>query len=166
MTDDAPDLERFVRAQDAGGTYAAALAELRPSPLTWGRTNHIQWPRFLPARSETARSYAVSGLSEARAYLRHPVLGPRLRECAQALDALDTDDPVQVLGPVDATKLRSSMTLFELAARDVAEAEPFARVLDHYFEGRRDDATTAILGSEPSGTLSDPSDRRQVRPGP
>ncbi|MBW8732403.1 MAG: DUF1810 family protein, partial [Terrabacter sp.] len=98
-------------------------------------------------RSETARAYAVSGLPEARAYLSHPVLGPRLRECAEALDALETDDPVQVLGGVDATKLRSSMTLFERAARDAEEAEPFARVLEHFFGGRRDDATTGILGS-------------------
>jgi uncharacterized protein (DUF1810 family) len=147
MTDDSPDLERFVRAQDAGGTYAAALSELRAG----AKRGH--WMLFiLPqvsglGRSETAKAYAVSGLREARAYLRHPVLGPRLRECADALDALDTDDPVRVLGPVDATKLRSSMTLFELAARDAEEAEPFARVLEHFFEGRRDDATTGILGS-------------------
>jgi uncharacterized protein (DUF1810 family) len=147
MTDDSADLERFVRAQDAGGAYAAALAELRAG-LKRG-----QWVWFvLPqvsglGRSETARTYAVSGLREARAYLRHPILGPRLRECAEALDALDTDDPVRVLGPVDATKLRSSMTLFELAARDAADAEPFARVLEHFFDGRRDDATTGILGA-------------------
>lgn len=147
MTDDSPDLERFVRAQDAGGTYAAALAELRAGL----KRGHWMW-FVLPqvsglGRSETARTYAVSGLREARAYLRHPVLGPRLRECAEALDALDTDDPVRVLGPVDATKLRSSMTLFELAARDAADAEPFARVLEHFFDGRRDDATTGILGA-------------------
>ncbi|WP_020145408.1 DUF1810 domain-containing protein [Terracoccus sp. 273MFTsu3.1] len=147
MTDDSPDLERFVRAQDAGGTYAAALAELRAGL----KRGHWMW-FVLPqvsglGRSETARTYAVSGLREARAYLRHPILGPRLRECAEALDALDTDDPVRVLGPVDATKLRSSMTLFELAARDAVDAEPFARVLEHFFDGRRDDATTGILGA-------------------
>src|SRR3954469_5381863 len=139
MTDDSFDLERFVRAQDAGGTYAAALAELRAGT----KRGHWMW-FVLPqvgglGRSEMARSYAVSGLFEARAYLRHPVLGPRLRECATALDALDTDDPVQVLGSVDATKLRSSMTLFEWAAAEAAEAEPFARVLQHFFGGRRDE---------------------------
>jgi len=147
MTDDSFDLQRFVRAQDAGGSYSAALSELQAGH----KRGHWMW-FVLPqvsglGRSETARTYAVSGLREARAYLRHPVLGPRLRECAGALDALDTDDPVRVLGPVDATKLRSSMTLFELSARDPEEAEPFARVLDHFFEGRRDDATTGILGS-------------------
>jgi uncharacterized protein (DUF1810 family) len=98
-------------------------------------------------RSEMARRYAVSGLAEARAYLRHPVLGARLRECAEALDALDTSDPVEVLGSIDATKLRSSMTLFERAATDVVEAEPFARVLDHFFAGKRDDVTLGILGA-------------------
>jgi uncharacterized protein (DUF1810 family) len=147
MTDDMRDLERFVRAQDSGGTYASALSELRAG----AKRGHWMW-FVLPqlsglGRSETARAYAVSGLAEARAYLRHPVLGPRLRECADALDALDTDDPVRVLGPVDAAKLRSSMTLFELAAPDPREAEPFARVLEHFFDGRRDDATTEMLGS-------------------
>jgi uncharacterized protein (DUF1810 family) len=147
MTDDMRDLERFVRAQDSGGTYASALSELRAG----AKRGHWMW-FVLPqlsglGRSETARAYAVSGLAEARAYLRHPVLGPRLRECADALDALDTDDPVRVLGPVDAAKLRSSMTLFELSAPDPKEAEPFARVLEHFFDGRRDDATTEMLGS-------------------
>jgi uncharacterized protein (DUF1810 family) len=147
MTDDMGDLERFVRAQDSGGTYASALSELRAG----AKRGHWMW-FVLPqlsglGRSETARAYAVSGLAEARAYLRHPVLGPRLRECADALDALDTDDPVRVLGPVDAAKLRSSMTLFELAAPGPEEAEPFARVLEHFFDGRRDDATTEMLGS-------------------
>jgi uncharacterized protein (DUF1810 family) len=146
MTEDSFDLERFVRAQDAGGTYETALAELRAG----AKRGHWMW-FVLPqvaglGRSETARAYAVSGLPEARAYLRHPVLGPRLRECARALDALGTDDAVRVLGPVDAVKLRSSMTLFERAAPDAAGAEPFARVLEHFFEGRRDDATTGILG--------------------
>ena len=147
MTENVPDLERFVRAQDSAGTYASALAELRAG----SKRGHWMW-FVLPqvaglGRSETAQRYAVSGLSEARAYLRHPVLGPRLRECAEALDALETDDAVEVLGPVDAVKLRSSMTLFERAAGDSVEADPFARVLEHFFEGRRDDATTGILGS-------------------
>ena len=118
MTDDNFGLDRFVRAQDTAGTYAAALAELRAG----AKRGHWMW-FVLPqvaglGRSATAREYAVTGLAEARAYLRHPVLGPRLRECAEALDALGTSDPVQVLGPVDAVKLRSSMTLFERAAAD------------------------------------------------
>ena len=69
-------------------------------------------------RSSTAQHYALDGLDEARAYLDHPVLGPRLRECAAALAALPGTDPVAVMGPVDALKLRSSMTLFARAAPD------------------------------------------------
>lgn len=97
--------------------------------------------------SDMARAYAVSGLPEARAYLRHSLLGPRLRECVVALDALETTNPVEVLGGIDATKLRSCLTLFERASTDEADSELFGRVLDHFFDGRRDDATTGILGS-------------------
>jgi uncharacterized protein (DUF1810 family) len=147
MTDASPDLERFVRAQDSAGTYAAALGELRAG----SKQGHWMWFIFPQVaglgHSETARTYAVSGLPEARAYLRHPVLGPRLHECVGVLDALDTRDPVSVLGSVDAMKLRSSMTLFERAAGDASEAPPFTRVLERFFGGRRDDATTRILGS-------------------
>ncbi|WP_374969534.1 DUF1810 domain-containing protein [Terrabacter sp. BE26] len=147
MTSDSPDLERFVRAQDAGGTYAAALAELRAGR----KRGHWIWfvlPQLAGlGHSEMSRTYAVSGLPEARAYLRHPVLGPRLRECAEALLSLGTSDPVEVLGSVDAMKVRSSMTLFERAAGDADQAEPFARVLDRFFEGTRDDATIGALGA-------------------
>jgi uncharacterized protein (DUF1810 family) len=147
MSDDRFDLERFVGAQDRGGTYDAALAELREGR----KRGHWMW-FVLPqvaglGRSDMARAYALSGLAEARAYLRHPVLGPRLRECAEALDALEATDAAEVLGAIDAAKLRSSMTLFERAAADEVEARPFARVLDHFFAGRRDDATTGILGT-------------------
>ena len=147
MSDDPFDLQRFVDAQDRGGAYVAALAELRAGR----KRGHWMW-FVLPqvaglGRSDMARAYAVSGLPEARAYLRHPVLGPRLRECAGALDALSERDPVAVLGGIDATKLRSSMTLFERAATDPSDEELFGRVLDHFFGGRRDDATTGILGS-------------------
>ncbi|NUR17574.1 MAG: DUF1810 domain-containing protein [Dermatophilaceae bacterium] len=147
MSDDPFDLQRFVDAQDRGGAYAAALAELRAGR----KRGHWMW-FVLPqvaglGRSDMARAYAVSGLPEAGAYLDHPVLGPRLRACAEALDALTERDPVAVLGGIDATKLRSSMTLFERAATEAADSELFGRVLDHFFGGRRDDATTGILGS-------------------
>lgn len=147
MTSDTPGLERFVRAQDDGGTYAAALSELRAGR----KRGHWIW-FVLPqvaglGHSEMSRTYAVSGLPEARAYLRHPVLGPRLRECAEALLALGTSDPVEVLGSVDATKVRSSMTLFERAAGDPDEARPFAEVLDKLYGGGRDDATLGALGA-------------------
>ena len=135
------DLQRFVDAQD-GGTYDAALAELRAGH----KRSHWMWfvlPQLAGlGRSATAQHYAISGLAEARAYLAHPVLGPRLRECAAALAELDTADPVAVLGGVDAQKLRSSMTLFAAAAPD----EPvFTRVLDHYFGGAEDPGTTRLL---------------------
>jgi uncharacterized protein (DUF1810 family) len=90
--------------------------------------------------SPTARRYAVTDLDEARRYLADPVLGPRLRECARALTALGTTDAVGVLGPVDAQKLHSSMTLFTLADPD----EPvFRAVLDQYFGGTLDGGTTS-----------------------
>jgi uncharacterized protein (DUF1810 family) len=93
-------------------------------------------------RSATAQHYALGGLAEARAYLAHPVLGPRLTECARALTALDGSDPVAVFGGIDAQKLRSSMTLFAAAAPD----EPlFGQVLDRYFGSTPDPATTSRL---------------------
>jgi uncharacterized protein (DUF1810 family) len=135
------DLERFVAAQDQDGTYDRALAELRRGR----KTSHWMWFVFPQVaglgRSATARHYAVAGPDEARAYLAHPVLGPRLRECARVLTELPGSDPVAVLGPVDAVKLRSSMTLF-------AQADPadpvFVAVLDQYFEGAPDEATLRL----------------------
>ena len=135
------DLERFVRAQD-GGVYAQALRELRAG----AKRGHWMWFVFPQVaglgRSSTAQHYALAGLEEARAYLAHPVLGPRLVECAQALLELSGRDPVRVLGSVDAVKLRSSMTLFEAAAPD---ERVFAEVLERWFDGERDEATTTRL---------------------
>ena len=142
MTDDPYDLDRFVRAQESGGTYAAALAELRAGT----KRGHWMW-FVLPqvaglGRSETARLYAVADLDEARAYLAHPVLGPRLRECCRVLLELGRASADDVFGPVDAMKLRSSMTLFARAAPD----EPlFVEVLERYFHGEPDPATDAQL---------------------
>ncbi len=140
-----PDLRRFVDAQDDGGTYDAALRELRDGR----KRTHWMW-FVLPqvaglGRSPTARHYAISGLEEARAYLAHPVLGARLVECALTLTALDGTDPVAVLGPVDAVKLRSSMTLFARAAGDSAAGDVCRAVLGRYFGGAEDDATLALL---------------------
>ena len=135
-----PDLQRFVDAQS--GTYDRALAELRAGR----KTGHWMWFVFPQVaglgRSATARHYAIADLAEARTHLAHPVLGPRLVECARALTELPGSDPVAVLGPVDAVKLRSSMTLFAHAAPD----EPvFRAVLEQYFGGVEDDATTSRL---------------------
>ncbi len=140
MSDDPHRLSRFTEAQ--AGTYDRALAELRAGR----KTGHWMWFVFPQVaglgRSPTAQHYAISGLDEARAYLGHPVLGPRLVECAQALLDQSGDDAVAVLGAIDAVKLRSSMTLFARAdpARPV-----FRAVLDRYYGGEVDEATTARL---------------------
>ena len=136
------ELQRFVEAQDAGGTYEAALRELRAGR----KTTHWMWFVFPQlaglGRSATARRYALRGADEAGAYLAHPVLGPRLVMCAEALLELGACDPDAVLGGTDAQKLRSSMTLF---AR-VAPGEPvFRAVLDRCFEGREDSLTVTLL---------------------
>ncbi len=137
-------LERFVVAQDDGGTYQRALAELRRGR----KLSHWMWFVFPQlsglGRSSMAERYALSSLDEARAYLRHPVLGPRLLECAAALADLDSVSAEDVLGSVDAMKLHSSMTLFTLAAPQ----EPvFRDVLQHYFGGELDAGTTSRLPS-------------------
>ena len=134
------DLQRFVDAQR--DSYDTALAELRAG----AKRSHWMWFVFPQVaglgRSATAQHFAISGADEARAYLAHPVLGPRLVECTQALLDLDGGDAVAVLGSVDAQKLRSSMTLFALAA---PEEPVFREVLDHYFGGELDEATTSRL---------------------
>ena len=135
-------LERFVTAQDAGGTYQLALAELRAGR----KTSHWMWFIFPQVAglglSSMAQRYAISGLPEARAYLGHPVLGPRLRACAGAVAAVGDSTADRILGPVDAMKLRSSMTLFAAAA---PEEPSFAEVLARYFDGQPDQATLARL---------------------
>ena len=132
------DLTRFVTAQDDGGTYATALGELRSGR----KRTHWMWFVFPQVdglgRSATARHYALSGVDEARAYLAHPVLGPRLRECAEVVAALDETDPVTVFGGIDALKLHSSMTLFAHAAEDDEDRGTFRAVLDRYYGGTED----------------------------
>ena len=139
---DSFDLHRFVAAQDAGGTYERALGELRAGH----KTSHWMWFVFPQltglGHSAMSRRYGISSVAEARAYLDDPVLGPRLRECARALDGLSGVSAQDVLGAVDALKLRSSMTLF--AAADPGELL-FTSVLDRYFGGRPDPATERIL---------------------
>jgi uncharacterized protein (DUF1810 family) len=142
MAEDEFRLGRFVAAQDAGGTYERAVRELRSGR----KTSHWMWFVFPQiaglGRSSTAREFAISGPAEARAYLAHPVLGPRLRESARVLTELPGGDAEAVFGGIDAMKLRSSMTLFAHAAPD----EPvFREVLDQYFGGAEDEATTSLL---------------------
>ncbi len=137
-TEDPFDLQRFVAAQDAGGTYERATAELRG-----GRKNsHWMWFVFPQIAglgySPTSRTYAITSLEEARAYLAHPVLGPRLIECATILLGLPGRSAGQIFGELDARKLRSSATLFMHAAPGVPV---FRQVLDQYFGGVPDSAT-------------------------
>ena len=138
-----PNVERFVLAHEDRGIFAQALAELHAGR----KTSHWMWFIFPQVaglgRSAVARNYAVSGLAEARAYLAHPVLGPRLRQCCEAVLAIEDASAEEVFGSVDAMKLRSSMTLF---ARAAPEDELFTEVLEKFFDGRADAATDELLG--------------------
>ena len=96
-------------------------------------------------RSGMARKYALSSLAEAKAYVAHPVLGPRLTECARILTGLDGYTAPDIFGPVDAMKLRSCMTLF---ARADPSNDLVGSVLDRYFGGERDETTDRLLESE------------------
>jgi uncharacterized protein (DUF1810 family) len=137
-TEDPYDLQRFVAAQDAGGTYDHARAELRGGR----KTSHWMWFVFPQIAglgySPTSRTYAITSLEEARAYLAHPVLGARLIECATILTGLHGRTAEQIFGEVDAQKLCSCVTLF-------MHADPgqpvFRQVLDTYFGGVPDSAT-------------------------
>jgi uncharacterized protein (DUF1810 family) len=133
-------LERFVTAQEQH--YRAAVSELR----TGQKTGHWMWFIFPQAaglgRTSTSRQFAISSLSEAQAYLRHPVLGSRLIECARILTGITGKSATEIFGSLDAMKLRSSMTLFMMAAPD----EPvFAEVLAKYFDGAPDQRTIALM---------------------
>jgi uncharacterized protein (DUF1810 family) len=137
-TEDTYDLQRFVAAQDVGGTYDRATAELRAGR----KTSHWMWFVFPQVvglgYSPASRTYAISSLDEARAYVAHPVLGARLIECATILAGLPGRSAEQIFGEVDALKLRSCITLFIRAA----PGEPvFRQVLDQYFGGEPDAAT-------------------------
>ena len=135
-------LERFVDAQDQGATYQHAVDELRRGR----KTSHWIWFIFPQiaglGRSPTSRHYAISSLEEARNYLRHPVLGRRLLECSEIVATTEHKTALEIFGPIDAQKLRSSMTLFMRAA---PEQLLFQQVLDRYFEGRPDTATDDLI---------------------
>jgi uncharacterized protein (DUF1810 family) len=124
------DLSRFVSAQAA--VYPEALAELKEGR----KRTHWMWFVFPQIAglgvSPTARRYAIRSLDEARAYLAHPVLGPRLEECARAVLGVDGKTAEDIFGYPDDLKLRSSMTLFARAANDPGV---FQAVLDRYYDG-------------------------------
>jgi uncharacterized protein (DUF1810 family) len=134
------ELDRFVTAQQ--GAYEAALDELRRGH----KTGHWIWFIFPQVaglgRSQVSRYYAITSLDEARAYLAHPILGSRLRECVAVLLATTERTAEAIFGSTDAMKLRSSMTLFHRAA----PGDPmFRKALDHYYAGIADAATDALL---------------------
>jgi uncharacterized protein (DUF1810 family) len=139
------DLQRFVDAQE--WSFADALAELEAGR----KQTHWIWFVFpqLAAlgRSETARFFGIRSADEAGAYLAHPLLGPRLRQCCAALLPHRSEKAEAIMGSIDALKLRSSMTLFEAVA---ADPSPFAAVLDAFYGGARDPLTLDLIGR--SGT--------------
>ena len=145
--EDPHGLERFVAAQDAGGTYRSAVAELRAGR----KVGHWMWFVFPQLAglgvSATSQRYAIRSLEEAREYLAHPVLGQRLEECARILAEPTGRSAREIFGPVDALKLRSSMTLF---ARAAPESLLFTAVLERYYDGVADAATDELLAG--SGT--------------
>lgn len=134
------DLSRFLEAQN--NSYDTALREIRAGR----KRSHWMWYIFPQIRglgySAMAQHYAIRDLGEAREYLQHPLLGPRLIEISEALLSLDEPDPRRVMGSPDDLKLRSCMTLFQCAAPD----QPvFGKVLDKFYGGRPDERTLEIL---------------------
>jgi len=140
VTGDPFDLERFVGAQDL--VWDEVLRELRAGR----KESHWMWFVFPQVEglgySSMSRKYAISGLAEARAYLAHPVLGRRLRECAELVVVAPAHSAQAMFGPIDALKLRSSMTLF---ARADPSAGLFGQVLGRFFNGIADSETEARL---------------------
>jgi uncharacterized protein (DUF1810 family) len=137
------DLERLAAAQEGG--YEGVLRELRQGH----KTGHWIWFVFPQlaglGRSEISRFYAIRSLAEARAYLAHPILGPRLRECAAIVLDAPEGSAEAIFGSLDAMKVRSSMTLFH---RALPEEPLFRRVLERHFDGTPDPYTDELLASE------------------
>ncbi|MBX3599714.1 MAG: DUF1810 domain-containing protein [Rubrivivax sp.] len=141
--DDPHDLQRFVAAQ--APVWDAVRAELAAG----AKRSHWMWFVFPQlrglGRSAMAHRYGLASLDEARAYLRHPLLGPRLHEACHLLSSLPHGDPAAVFGELDAMKLRACLTPFEQAAPD----EPrFAGLLQRCFGGQRDPATLSLLAAD------------------
>jgi uncharacterized protein (DUF1810 family) len=137
------NLQRFVDAQT--GVFDMTVAEIRAG----SKQSHWMWFIFPQlaglGRSPTARFYGIASLDEARAYLDHPTLGARLREAVEAiLPWAGRKTPEQILGPIDALKLRSSLTLFDSIERH----EVFDRALAGFYGGDRDERTLALLNGE------------------
>jgi uncharacterized protein (DUF1810 family) len=146
--DDPFNLNRFVEAQ--AKDYPVALSELRAGR----KETHWIWYVLPQLRglgsSSMATFYGIGSAQEAGAYLAHPVLGPRLRECVATMNAVDGPSAADVLGQVDATKFRSCLTLF--LSVDPADAE-FRKALDKFFAGREDERSLVLLRAARRGAM-------------
>jgi uncharacterized protein (DUF1810 family) len=145
-SDDPYDLDRFVQAQKHD--YHAALSE-----ITVGhKRSHWMWyifPQFEGlGHSSMSRRYSIKSLDEAKAYLRHPILGPRLLECCEAIVAIDGRSASEIFGSPDDMKLRSCATLF---AQVSPAGSVFERLLGKYFHGERDEQTVRLVGDRGEG---------------
>lgn len=142
MVQDKYSLNRFIEAQET--VYPRVLQELQKGR----KRSHWMWYIFPQLKnlghSYNSKFYGISGIEEAFAYLEHPILGQRLREVSSAILNLPTDNAIDVFGSIDSHKLRSSMTLFDM----VSPNDIFARVLDKYFNGQRDNFTITIIQSQ------------------
>ncbi|WP_338068049.1 DUF1810 domain-containing protein [Croceicoccus ponticola] len=137
-------LDRFVEAQEE--VFPTALHQLRAGQ----KRSHWMWFVFPQlaglGRSATAQFYGISSADEALSFLGHPILGPRLLNCCAAMmNWAGRRTAADILGPVDAMKLKSSMTLFEQVA---AEPKPFADILANFYDGTRDETTLSLLSVE------------------
>jgi uncharacterized protein (DUF1810 family) len=151
-TDDPYNLSRFLRAQE--DDYERALSEIRSGQ----KRTHWMWYVFPQldglAFSSTSQHYAIKSLEETKAYLDHPVLGPRLLECAEAAVRVEGRSAAAIFGSPDDLKLRSCATLFACVA---PPGSVFDRLLDKFYGGARDDKTLRLLGIGPgAGTAARP----------
>jgi len=145
-SDDSYDLARFLSAQER--VYESVRAEL----LAGRKQSHWMWFVFPQLKglgsSSTARFYGIASLKEARAYLAHPLLGERLRECTQLVNAVEGRTLASIFDYPDDLKFRSCMTLFAHAAEDAAASRPFREALAKYFAGEQDLRTRELLTSQ------------------
>ena len=137
------DLQIFVQAQE--DMYEQALAELKNG----SKESHWMWFVFPQiaglGNSEMARKYAIPNMADAKAYLSHDLLGSRLRECTEAVLAVEGRTAHEILGSPDDMKLKSCMTLFEVAD---GPGSVFSSILEKYFEGQRDERSLTILNAQ------------------
>lgn len=137
---DVYDLNRFVQAQEAD--YERALSEIRSGQ----KRSHWMWyifPQFGGlGLSPTSKRYSIKSVAEAKAYLNHPILGPRLIECTEAVLNVEGRSAHEIFGSPDDMKLKSCATLFAYVS---PAKSVFDRLLDRFFQGKRDDKTLSLL---------------------